>query len=495
MFIDFLRRNKQFLLLLVFLIPLIFIYLRDNYDWEGDTALLLFQANNIINGKPFYQSLYIYNPEFPILSPQYYPPMTSLFFAGIMNFFGDNIFVLMVFNSIVYFTIGILVYFLFIKFFNKNISLIISLLLMYNQFVIRIKQEIMSDTLFTLFTIVILLILIKPFDKIKNNSWIMAGLISGLAIETRSLGWTFPLTVVVVFFVTTMKYITKKENLGVLFKSVSFYFTGLFIVLFFFRLFFNSPSNGIAIYMHHFDEMSFNTIITNFALYIETVQDILISPLYGWGWIIFPVHLLILGVLTFGFFKSFRILNLYLLSFFLIYLFILIIYPYNRATLRFIFPIIPLIIIYFIIGFQSLIKYLPWKPIRISFVAILITGQLLIAVKGNYYGLKNMKDSDLVSASTLEAFSKIKEITNDTDIIQSSFPRIIAFYCDRKSYSSSNDADCKMYNEDIERFNASFLFYSRKYSSRSDWNYINEKKLVPIWQNEEYSLFQLERNQ
>ena len=70
------------------LIPFLFIYVSDSYDWEGDTALLIRQAENISTGKPFYESDFIYNSEFTLTSPAYYPPMTPLLFSGIHFFMG-----------------------------------------------------------------------------------------------------------------------------------------------------------------------------------------------------------------------------------------------------------------------------------------------------------------------------------------------------------------------------------------------------------------------
>ena len=85
------RKIKPAVIVVIFLLPLLFTYIRDSYDWEGDTALLLEQAENIATGKPFYQSNFIYNSDFPILSPQYYPPLTPLLFSSIYIFFGHNI--------------------------------------------------------------------------------------------------------------------------------------------------------------------------------------------------------------------------------------------------------------------------------------------------------------------------------------------------------------------------------------------------------------------
>src|ERR1051325_3929775 len=85
---------KKFLpwfILSLFSVPLFFIGVVDVHGWGDDFAQYIKEAQNIANGRPFYESAYIYNPNNPVYAPHHYPPGFPLLMAPIVKQFGISI--------------------------------------------------------------------------------------------------------------------------------------------------------------------------------------------------------------------------------------------------------------------------------------------------------------------------------------------------------------------------------------------------------------------
>lgn len=479
-------------LLILFLIPILFINITDSYDWEGDTALLIIQAQNILNGQPFHESLYIYNPNYPILSPSYYPVVTPLIFSSVMAFTGYDIFSLMVLYSILFGFIGLSSFYFIKNHFSSWVAFVAALLLVYNQFFIPIKSELMSDIPFALLVILVLLLINKSMENISKKNWLLAAFLTALAIQTRSLGFAIPLSVLGFVFIHWSVNGFSKVFLKNYYLPILIYFAICFLTIFSIELIFPSPSNGLSIYRNHFLLVNLQTTLQNIKLYGTVILDVFASPLNGWGILAYLVKFLALIFIVFGFVLSVRKRIFMAAVFMLIYFLVLLIYPYQSGIVRFILPIMPVLMLYFIMGFQYFLTKVKYDFVKKSIIVFFIFSQVLIAAKGNYYFLKNKPKSDLVTKSTVEAFAKVKELTLENEIIQSSFPRILALYAERKGYSTKKSAIFDDYNSDIKIFNPTYFFYSKKYSSIQDLNFIAKNNFQLLWQNSEYQLYKFE---
>ena len=482
-------QNRYFYGLIIALIPLLFVYVGDSYDWEGDTALMLRQAENISNGLPFCESDFIYNPAYPVLSPPYYPPITPLLFSGIYHFFGHNIHAYLELESTLYFLFGILVFLFTRRYFKDWVAIIITIFLLYNQYVFRVKLEIMSDVPFA-FLVMLFFVLLRFDSKKRFINYAIAGIIGALAIETRSIGYALALAVLgAAFFKWAAAGFSWKDNKK-FFLDLGIVFGLMLTTLLVLKIVFNPPLDGVSIYSSIFSSLSLDIIFQNLKLYALLFSDVMISPLNGWGVLIIIARIMLLIVIVIGLFKIDYRRFLLPLLFVCIYMAVLIVYPYQSAGVRFFIPILPFLIIVFVSGFQFLINLFSGKKIKIAIVIVFLLGEMIIAIKGHYYFNTYRKPSDLTTEVTLEAFDKIIEITDKQDVIETSFPRIIAFYTGRKSYSSGKYATFTQYLANRNRFGGTYFLHSKKYSYKSE-SLLMEKKteLELVWQNEEYQLF------
>lgn len=77
---------------LIFVIAAFYLTtLRAGHVWGDDFAMYLRHAQNLVTGRAYADTGYIYNPAYPELSPRAYPPVLPLLFAPVYAVFGLNL--------------------------------------------------------------------------------------------------------------------------------------------------------------------------------------------------------------------------------------------------------------------------------------------------------------------------------------------------------------------------------------------------------------------
>ncbi|HEX9109955.1 MAG TPA: glycosyltransferase family 39 protein [Terriglobales bacterium] len=64
---------------------------RPGHIWADDFAMYVHHAQNIVEGRPYAGTGYIYNPSFPVYGPKYYPPIFPLLLTPIYRISGLNL--------------------------------------------------------------------------------------------------------------------------------------------------------------------------------------------------------------------------------------------------------------------------------------------------------------------------------------------------------------------------------------------------------------------
>lgn len=64
--------------------------LRDGYGWGGDFAQYLHHAENLLDGKPYAEIGYVYNPQNITVGPKAYPPVFPVSLVPTLRLFGRN---------------------------------------------------------------------------------------------------------------------------------------------------------------------------------------------------------------------------------------------------------------------------------------------------------------------------------------------------------------------------------------------------------------------
>ncbi len=89
------------MVLLLVSLPLFFLNIHDVHLWGDDFAQYIREAQNIANGKPYYQSGYIFNPYNTVYAPAQYPPGFPLLLAPVVKIWGLSIRAMCYFNSVI----------------------------------------------------------------------------------------------------------------------------------------------------------------------------------------------------------------------------------------------------------------------------------------------------------------------------------------------------------------------------------------------------------
>jgi hypothetical protein len=169
------------------------ITLRPGHEWGDDFALYLLHARNLVEGRPYAQTGYIYNPHYPNIGPPTYPPVAPALLAPVYALAGLNLTLLKL--VMVGCFVGFLAaaYLLFRTGLDPGRALLAIVLVGLNWFFLQATNTIGSDELFLAFLYLTLLLMEKrgqagPSSSTQTVLSATAGLTAYLAFGTRSLG-------------------------------------------------------------------------------------------------------------------------------------------------------------------------------------------------------------------------------------------------------------------------------------------------------------------
>jgi hypothetical protein len=172
-----------------------------DHSWNGDFALYLMHAQNIVEGHPYAETPYVMNPVNNNPSPRAYPPGFPLLLAPIYAFFGSAIVPMKVF-VIMTLVVGLgLVAYLFHEEWPAAYSLGLIAVLGFNPYLVGFASEVVSDIPFLLFTACSLVawqsISAKPSATYQAVVATLTGLLIYFAVLIRSLGVVLPASLLV----------------------------------------------------------------------------------------------------------------------------------------------------------------------------------------------------------------------------------------------------------------------------------------------------------
>ena len=113
--------GKKHLFLLfaaTFLIAISMFNVSNSHDWGGDFAMYISQSQNILDGKPIGETGYIVNPQFPMMSPNEYPPLFSILMVPIIAVWDIEIQPILYFVSFLFALSAILMFVFFSQIYN-----------------------------------------------------------------------------------------------------------------------------------------------------------------------------------------------------------------------------------------------------------------------------------------------------------------------------------------------------------------------------------------
>ena len=178
--------------LIVLLITITFFHaatLRQGHIWADDFAMYIHHARNIVEGRRYAQTGYLFTPTAPV-SPRMYPPVFPLLLAPVVRFSGLNL-IPMKLEQVLFFVLALAVICLYWqRDLGREYTIALATILGFSPHFWAAKDNVLSDLPFLLFFYVAAVLVQRaPRDGPTQWPWaILIGIALYLAIGTRTAG-------------------------------------------------------------------------------------------------------------------------------------------------------------------------------------------------------------------------------------------------------------------------------------------------------------------
>ncbi len=486
----FLKNKYLHIILIISILPILFLNINNKHDWGDDFAQYLNQAKHFARiEKPI---------EPKILDSENYAPLErgigfSLIIAPVYNIFGNNINAFISLISLSLFLLGMVLYSIFKTQFHKKQELIIPfvlvILVLYNYRTLLLKMEILP--IFPFMLLLYLCILMFEKKSIIYSTYLLPITI-GFLISVWNIGLAFYLAIILYLLYFLIKKHTNKKLKQLVFTILApiiSYFLIKFIVTGHFS------SQNLMWYTQVFISENFYKVFQeNSTFYLNTFKLFFEQEVWAWANILIKDFALVFFII--GIFNKWRSKIELMDVFFIVYVFVILLYPYQEAGIRFLLPLIPIILMYIVKGIYSIslkINVLKEK---------LAIGFLIVVILSNAINFKStIKDGDSKiigpnSTEAQEAFIAIRRLVPENDIVCFAKPLALHFYTERKALSTEKYAGINELKNRMETFQTEFLLVCKDkkqkavYIENLDKDVSECSDFIEIWENRNFVMYQ-----
>jgi hypothetical protein len=332
--------------------------IRRGHIWSDDSAMYIHHAENIVEGRPYGDTGYIFNPSFPVYAPRFYPPIFPVLLVPLYRAFGLDL-IPMKLEQVLFLLLALVAIYAYWKHdLGPGYALVLVGLLGFNPEFWVAKDAVLSDIPFLFFFYVALLL--AGGTRRDDVGWwrwsAMTGIAIYFAIGTRTVGIAL-LAGLVLYDVVRLRTITRLT-------AVSVMVCAAFLLL-------QSRVLGVGPGEYLHQSHTLHTIARNTAAYARVLASFWVGPAPD------AFHYVALGFLvtlvSAGFLlqskRGFTFVEAALVP----YLIIAILWPFP-AGVRMVFPVVPWVGYLAISGFKDLAKKLAsiYSPAAASTLLLLI---------------------------------------------------------------------------------------------------------------------------
>jgi len=495
----FIYKNKYILILIILLSAVFSINRIKTQNWGDDFAHYILQAKHIVQGIPQSESKIIYNKQISI-GPPAYPIGFPLLIAPVFAIFGNNIEAFLFFIDINLILLGVILFYFYSYFFSKKLSFFLSLLFIFNPWMLTMKSHIMSDIPYTLFSFLAITLFLKENKKIVNYA--ILGVLVGFLISIRTLGISMLASFSIVLVYSIYKKI--RENNSFKQELINLFILNFasFLLLAVFNFIFRMPKEGSYLDQLNFAEL-INAMVNNIVYYTDFIYNYFPFNLEGASqytsfkqqfpllsniilFIYKPLRAFVFVAFLLGFFykikEKFNVVHL----FSLIYLGLLM--PWEFSPPRYLMPFLPLFIYFIALGFKQLTihKYL--------YIFTLVFILLPTYFAGIYFLNKQatITREGPQMQQAQEAFDYIKKNVPDNSVVVFRKPRALALYTNKTTIINKLDLNYKILEENFgKKTNNLYFLLDNAYFGKIEISKVQEKygsDIQLIWHNKRFYL-------
>lgn len=415
-------RIKYSFFLILALLPMFLLVQEDYPDWGDDFAQYIYQSQHLTDNSSYKR---VFNVS------EFSSPKRSLFFSVVLSCVAQKLTVVPYLNLIttLYILSAICCFLFFTKFFSFQISFVSVLAVFYNFLYIRLKGEVLTEFLFISLFYFTLFLIISNKSKLKY----LIPVLIALLISVRFVGFIMLIAYLANDIVTVneeFKIKVKKWLVDLLIMAGVLLFMNLVFIK-------TLPNKEFNLYTSSsINQVSVDTIWFNIKTYSRYIlyyfeQEI---PWYLNKVVMYSVIILFFMGLIDAFRQRLQITE----TVFIAYLMVLFIFPNSSDTIRYLAPIFPFCIYYAVRGMLFPINFLA-NYFQHQFAVLFLFG--LIFSNANTIRLEIINKNEKLnpySVSVKSDFLKIKQLTNEQDIIAFTKPFLMNLFCDRNSFYLTN---------------------------------------------------------
>lgn len=468
-----------YFVLAVLCLPLFFLNITDGHVWGDDHAQYIKEALNIAEGKPYYQSDYVFNHLNPEYGPPQYPPGFPILLAPVVKLWGVSYPHMLGFIAFMLSCLVFILFDYFRKYTGSTVSAVcLSLLCVYSSGILELKANVLSDIPCWVFTA--LYINMRSSGDFSRGRIALMILVAVMAILIRSQALLIVLAEAGYIFVTVFRNGVRKGWFDTMsgFRMPSFkLILGILIVYVIVnKLIFPAPASGLSYYSKLFEYhqgswldsigtnlLYFNELITRIvhyypsnkiAFYVAKVAVYIITTFSIIGFLRYAIK-------RFGYEEVYYMATIALVA-----------VLSQQQGVRFIIYILPMHILYVYSAAKD--GLLPFLNINGRWVALTLTIAYLGLGFDEFKKAVNPPQDHLVPTSNeFKAFAYIKENIDYNDAILFIKPRLLSLYTGKRAIVGAYQADVEENRKLFEKEGVKYALICSKIDDGFTMNYIN----------------------
>lgn len=460
------------LLILLAAWPLFNLNMVNQLDWGDDNCKYMEQAQQLAEGTHKVSSHYVFNPK-QFLGPKHYPNGYPLLLAAWSKLGGFSVLSFNYLNTILLALSACCLFLIASRYLSLFSAFALSLVLMYHPAMMAIKMEVVSETAFLFFSLLVILLL---FQK-KIWFQILAGLLLGFTVHIRVVGFAILIAALFIFLFDLLKK-TEHSKKG---KNIAFsgFIIGFLAVYSCIVVAFPVKSNyGFFT----FDHTVYKTALIHISANFQALFESFISPeLKEWQFVGLFTGGGLLFAAVMGWFilvKTSRkndLVQLYVLIYFAAICF----FRFGDAGFRFVVPVFPFLLIYAVVSFKQLLEpfNLSYRPVFTALTTLL----LVFSFTRHYPNAGKSYHTIIQGPNETQAqgmFAYINAVCNEKDKIAFCKPRAMSFLTGNKSVMPGRLISTYELNRKVNTFKFNyFVFYDRL----TDWRDLKVMMSAKNW--------------
>lgn len=474
--------KKVIILSLILAIGIFYIFsIRDGHDWDGDFAMYVHHAKNIVEHAAYKDTGYIYNPFFAYCGPETYPPVFPLILSPIYKWYDLDLTAMKV-EIILIFLMFLWVFFLiFEKEFPFQYVAAMITIIGLNPYFWNFKNSVLSELPFIFFFYLGLLLIYKMPQEYKSKALrifypVLTGFCIYLSYGTRSIG----ILLLGLLFYDTIRF-KKPIIVAAIATCVFAFFAAL-------QAFFLHSDTS---YLKEFAISPGRTALSNLYWYVRGL------PIFWDNGYSKPLrYTLFLAISMFsitGYVSRIRSKATIFEVFTLVYALLVILWPGYSGT-RYLIPLVPLYIFYAFAGFKKF-GLLEGRENRKKWGYILLAA-IFISYVGKYARIDyGPLDYGVDKKETVELFDYIRESTRDEDVFVFQKPRILALYTGRKASSYYFPEDSEELWDYMHKIGAGYIITAKPLDENHAYlsSFITRYKtrLQELYHNPDFTIYKI----